>query len=502
MVVRGGTDRTVSERAIPSPLSLSLRDITKRFGGTVALDGALLTVRGRTLHALLGENGAGKTTLMRIAFGMLRADAGVVIVDGTERRFRSSADAIGAGIGMVHQHFLLVGAMTVAENVALGVVSSATGGSRFDPRAAAARVRQTGEETGLLLDPSARVAELPVGAQQRVELLKALTREARLLVLDEPTAVLAPAEASELYRWLRAFVGRGGTVVLVTHKLREALQVADDVTVLRRGRTVLSGRCSDFTEASVIRALLGESAPTARDRVAGRAPLTGEAVLRLDGVSVVDQAGVTRLRDATLEVRAGEIVGVAGVEGSGQHELLRVLAGRLAATSGRVMRPDVVGLVPEDRLRDALIPEFSLVENAALVGAGSARGRMPWRALTRRVAQFLESFEIRATGPQALASELSGGNQQKFVIARELFSAGKALVVDNPTRGLDIRATERVLRDITNAARTAGAAVVFHSSDLDEVLGLADRVYVCFAGHVSEVRKEPTTIARAMVGAA
>ncbi|HVT39714.1 MAG TPA: ATP-binding cassette domain-containing protein [Gemmatimonadaceae bacterium] len=502
MVVRGGADRTVSEHVTPRPLALSLRGITKQFGGTVALDSAVFAVRGRTLHALLGENGAGKTTLMRIVFGMLRPDAGVVVVDGAERHFRSSADAITAGIGMVHQHFLLVRAMTVAENVALGNVSSAGRLSGLDPRAAAAHVRQTGEETGLLLDPSARIAELPVGAQQRVELVKALAHKARLLVLDEPTAVLAPAEASEIYRWLREFVDRGGTVVLVTHKLREALEIADDVTVLRRGKTVLSGRRLDFTEEAIVRALLGEPARASRDQLPPSMPSGGAAVLRLDDVSVVDEAGVTRLRGATLEAHAGEIVGVVGVEGSGQHQLLRVLAGRLTATSGRVTRPEVVGFVPEDRLRDALIPEFTLVENAALAGLGSARGRMRWHAMAQRVARLLQSFEIHATGPEALASELSGGNQQKFVIARELFSAGRALVVENPTRGLDIRATERVLRDITNAARTRGAAVVFHSSDLDEVLRLADRVYVCFAGHTGEVRKEPAAVARAMVGAA
>ena len=489
----------MSKAASPGSLSLSLQEIRKRFGSTRALDGADLAVRAGSLHALLGENGAGKTTLMRIAFGMLRADSGTVCVDGVACVFRSSADAIAAGIGMVHQHFLLVEEMTVAENVALGDVAARGILHRFDSRSVERRIRQLGEETGLRLDPLARVGSLPVGAQQRLELLKALARGARLLVLDEPASVLAPPEAADLYRWLRGFVARGGTVVLATHKLREALELADDVTVLRHGKIVLSGPAVDMREEDVVRALLGDRAETTT-RTDLRPPV-GDVVLHLDRVSVVDVAGVTRVRDVTLDVHAGEIVGVVGVEGSGQRELLRVLAGRLTATTGRLRLPSTVGFVPEDRLRDALIPELSLVDNAALVGAGTARGRIHWPNIARRVERFIETFEVVASGPLARVDELSGGNQQKFLLARELSVARQALVAENPTRGLDIRATARVRAEITRAARENRTAIVFYSSDLDEVLGLADRVIVCYAAGVHEVGKGlPAAVAAAMVG--
>ena len=491
----------MSKSSSPGSLALSLQGIRKHFGSTSALDGADLAVRAGSLHALLGENGAGKTTLMRIAFGMLRADAGTVFVHGVACVFRSSADAIAVGIGMVQQQFLLVDEMTVAENVALGDVAGRGILHRLDSRSVERQIRQLGEETGLQIDPLARVGSLPVGAQQRLELLKALARRAQVLVLDEPASVLAPPEAADLNRWLRGFVARGGTVVLVTHKLREALELADNVTVLRHGKTVLSGPALGMREEDVLRALLGDRAETTT-RTDLRPPV-GDVVLHLDSVSVVDGAGVTRVRDVSLDVHAREIVGVVGVEGSGQRELLRVLAGRLAATTGRLRLPRTVGFVPEDRLRDALIPELSLVDNAALVGAGTARGRIPWPSLTRRVEQFIETFEVAASGPLARVDELSGGNQQKFLLARELFVARQALVVENPTRGLDIRATERVRAEITRAARENRVAVVFYSSDLDEVLGLADRVVVCYAGGVREVSKEiPSAIAAAMVGAA
>lgn len=485
------------------PLSLSLRGITKRFGSTCALEHAELDVRGGTLHALLGENGAGKTTLMRMAFGMLQPDAGEIMVGGAIQRFRSSASAIAAGIGMVHQHFLLVNAMTVAENVALGEARGTRWFGRFNPRRTAARVRTIGVESGLVLDPSTRVTELSVGAQQRLEIVKALAREARLLILDEPTATLSPDEAQELYRWLRAFVDRGGTVVLITHKIREALGIADAVTVLRRGRTVLSGCPASLTESEVVTALLGQrrhvSVPQARtERVE-----TGDVVMRLDGASVWDRSGITRLHDTSIEIRAGEVVGVVGVEGSGQRELLRLLAGRLVPNRGRVSRPEAVGFVPEDRVQDGLIPELSLIENAALVGAGAGWGQMPWQALSRSVAQLIDAFDVRTAGPHARARELSGGNQQKFLLGRELSTATRALVVENPTRGLDMVAAESITRNIVRAAHQLGVAVVYYSNDVEEVLQVSDRILVCFAGRVREaVSQSPEEVARAMVGAA
>jgi general nucleoside transport system ATP-binding protein len=479
-------------------LALSLRGITKRFGSTVALDGAQLDVRAGTLHALLGENGAGKTTLMRLAFGMVQPDAGTISVAGSERHWRSSADAITAGIGMVHQHFLLVPAMTVAENVALG-----RGGllSRFDPHEAAARVRTIGDEAGLALDPQARVADLSVGAQQRLEIVKALSRDARLLILDEPTAVLSPAESQELYEWLRAFVARGCTVVLITHKVREALALADEVTVLRRGHSILTGRTVDIGETAVIDAMIGAGAMRApAPDTAGVAPGSpGSIVMSLEDVSVLDQRGVPRLREASLEVRAGEIVGVAGVDNAGQHELLQVLAGRLIPTRGRAQIPRSIGFVPEDRLRDALIPTMTLVENLALKEAGVARGTTSWTSYEARALAVVRQHDVRTSGGDALAGALSGGNQQKFVLGRELEGRPEALIVENPTRGLDVRAAAHVLAEL-RAARSAGVAIIAYSSDLDEVLSIADRMIVCFAGRLTAVDAEPSAVARALVG--
>ena len=477
-------------------VALALRGITKRFGRTIALDGAHFELRKGTLHALLGENGAGKTTLMRLAFGMLRPDAGTIELDGTARRWRSSADAIAAGIGMVHQHFLLVPAMTVAENISLGNRGFFRG---FDTRAAAGRVRAIGAETGLVLDPSARVADLPVGAQQRLEIVKALARDVQILILDEPTAVLSPAESQELYAWLRSFVARGRTVVLITHKVREALALADDVTVLRRGRTALCGTPGALGESAVIGAMVGAAANSARETVDARSRTAGAAAASVDRVSVTDERGVPRLRDVTMEVRSGEIVGVAGVEGSGQRELLRVLAGRAAPDRGSVRIPARIGFVPEDRLRDALIPAMTLVENFALKDAGESRGSMPWVAYASRAQSAITAHDVRTSGVDSTAGALSGGNQQKFVLGRELDGSPALLVVENPTRGLDIRAAAHVLEEL-RAARAAGVAVVAYSSDLDEVLSIADRMIVCFDGRITPTAVDAATVARALVG--
>lgn len=463
-----------------APAALSLRSIHKRFGGTVALDGASCEIRRGTVHALLGENGAGKTTLMRIAFGLVLPDAGDLHRDGTAVRFRSGRDAIAAGLGMVHQHFMLVPAFTVAENAALG------GMGRFSPDEAAAKVRAVAERTGLGIDPMARVADLPIGAQQRAELVRALAQDAQLLILDEPTAVLTPDESEELYRWMRRFADGGGTVVLITHKLREALAVADDVTVLRQGRTVLAAPRAEVTEGALVDAIVGSDAP--RDAAPlPAAPTDAEVVFALHDATWRDGAGVARLKGASLEVRRGEILGVIGVEGSGQAELLRLLAGRLAPTSGRVVHPSHVGFVPADRLQDAVIPEMSATENLVLAESGALRGRIDWRERAGETAALIAAYDVRAAGPQATLATLSGGNQQKFVVGRERGVAPQAIVAENPTRGLDVRASARVfdaLREV--AARGDGAAVVF-STDLDEVLSLTRRIVVCFAGTVTEV---------------
>ena len=480
---------------------LSLEGITRRFGSVLALDDASLLVRPGTVHAVLGENGAGKTTLMRVAFGLLRPDAGTIRLRGDIRTIPSPAVALSLGIGMVHQHFTLVPAMTVAENVALGRHG------RYDPRTAAARVRNVASRAGLSLDPDALVSTLPAGAQQRCEIVKALARDVQLLVLDEPTAVLAPSEAVELLRWIRSFADAGHAIVLITHKLRDALAIADDVTVLRRGKTVLVTPASSTNESGLANAMLGNETTQAAGvvsvapdkEVVSRTATHGAPVLIADAIHVADARGVERVRGATLRVHAGEIVGIAAVEGEGQHELLRVLAGRGEPISGSLKRPDVVGFVPEDRHREALLLDSSLVENVALRGAGARRGRMPWNALRESTASIIKTYNVQSSGVQSPARALSGGNQQKLVMGRELNAAPTALVVENPTRGLDFRATAAV-RDSLRSARDAGAAVVVYSSDLDEVLLLANRIYAMHDGVLTETPNDRESVGRAMLG--
>jgi general nucleoside transport system ATP-binding protein len=491
----GGASVTGGGSGVPM---LSLERISHRFGSVPALQDASLTVRAGTVHALLGENGAGKTTLMRIVFGLLAPDSGTLLWNGAPLRIASPADALNTGIGMVHQHFTLVPAMTVAENVALG------GHGGFDPVAAAARVRDVAAHAGLALDPHARVDALPVGAQQRCEIVKALARHVQLLILDEPTAVLAPAESAELLAWVRRHADAGNAVVLITHKLRDALAVADEVTVLHKGRTVLAAAASATSEAQLAAAMIGGEAAELRkvgERKLEPRETTHEVVLALQDVTWRDDRGVVRVRDASLEVHAGEIVGIAAVEGAGQHELLRLLTGRLEPHTGRVQRPSRVGFVPEDRHRDALLLDAPLFENTALRGAGARRGRMAWRTLRENTASLLTRFDVRASGPTAVARTLSGGNQQKFVLGRELAEQPQALVVENPSRGLDFKATAAVQHALREA-RDAGTAVVVYSSDLDEVLMLADRVLVMHAGALHEVVGDREAVGRAMLGGA
>ncbi len=476
--------------------ALELIGVSKAYGPLVALDGASLTVRPGTVHAVLGENGAGKTSLMQIAYGTVRADRGHMRVAGRDTRITSPLDALAAGIGMVHQHFTLVPAMTVGENLALG------GRGRLRSSDLTARVREMAERTGFALDPEARVQDLSVGAQQRVEIAKALARRATLLILDEPTAVLAPAEIDDLLRWLRAYVDAGNAAVLITHKLREALAVADDVTVLRRGRVVHAESVVDSSEGRLIQAMLGEPAAAPVPSVAMQS--TGAVVFRADCLSVADHGGRLRVRNATFTVRGGELLGIAGVEGAGHRELLRALAGRARPASGTLDRPAVVGFVPEDRHHDAILLDRSLTENVALRGASRRRGRIDWSAIAASTARAIETFDIRASSPSARMRTLSGGNQQKLILARELSATEKepapeALVVENPSRGLDVRATASVHQHLRGACARS-AAVVLYSSDLDEVLALSSRVLVICDGVVSEVPRDRDTVGRAMLG--
>jgi simple sugar transport system ATP-binding protein len=481
--------------------ALSLEGIDKHFGSVHALRQASITVRPSTIHAVLGENGAGKSTLMRVAYGMVVPDAGAIAVQGRAVTFRSPRDAVRAGIGMVHQHFSNVPAMTVAENVALG------NRGLYRPQVARARVEQVAHGAGLPLEPSARVADLPIGAQQRLEIVKALAGNARLLILDEPTAVLAPSEAADLLAWLRRYAAAGNAVVLVTHKVREALQLADDITVLRQGAVVARGDAASFTAESLAAAMF-PSMPQALPELGASDvahPSTnvqaGTTVVRARGLKVRNTAGRVRVQDATFDLRAGEIVGIAGIEGAGHAELLRALAGVLPVDAGSLELPEAVGFVPEDRHRDAMVLDFSLPENLALRGAGTRRGVMRWDAWHRAASELIRAFDVRTGAVDAAARTLSGGNQQKFVLGRELSSAPKLLIAENPTRGLDLQATAAV-RERLRAAARAGVAVVAYSSDLDEVLELASRVLVVHQGHVREVAPDRDLVGRAMLGAA
>lgn len=473
--------------------SLRLERIAKSFGPTRALDGAELLVRSGTVHAVLGENGAGKTTLMRVAFGLLQPDAGRILLDDREVRFDSPARAIDAGIGMVHQHFTNIPAMTVAENIALG------GHGRYSRAQAAADVRSISRETQLPLDPDARVESLGVGAQQRLEILKALARRARLLILDEPTAVLAPAAAKDLLSWLRSFADGGGSVILITHKLSEALSIADEVTVLRYGATVFSSPARDATTHRLAGAMLG--APSGTSDVNEAPAATGEIVLRLSSITVADVHGVERVFDASLEARQHEIVGIAALEDSGHQLLLRAIAGRVTPVRGMLERRGVPALIAEDRHREGLILGFSLTENVALKGAGHRRGRIDWRERREGTQRLIREFDVRAPSADVAASALSGGNQQKVVLARELSDRPAVIVAENPTRGLDIRATAAVHARL-RAAAAAGAAVIVYSSDLDEVLALATRVVAVHAGRLLEVPNDREAVGRAMLGLA
>lgn len=475
-----------------APAALEMRRIAKRFGDVAALDNVDLVVSRGSVHALLGENGAGKTTLMRIAYGLLAADGGSVELFGLRRTSTSVRDAVAAGVGMVHQHLSLVPNLSPAENVVLG------GTGLFHRGGAEALLSRTAEQSKLAVPHARLVRDLSLVEQQRLEILKALSRGARLLILDEPTAILAPSESDELLRWLREFAEGGGSVVLVTHKLREALAVADKVTVLQGGRVVHSGSAQAASEESLARSMFPDHMVTPQSVIAEE---PSEVVARLTAVDIADDRGALRVRGANMVVRRHEIVGIAAIEGSGHRDLLLALAGRRDPASGSAHLPARIAFIPADRLRDALIPDFDLVQNVALHGLGRRRGRMPWRELADHTAALVRRFSIAAPSPIVTAASLSGGNQQRLVVARELEHEVDMLVADNPTRGLDIQASAFVHSQIRDAA-ARGIAVVVHSSDVDEVLALATRVLVLFQGEVREVERDRDRVGRAMLGAA
>jgi len=472
--------------------ALELRSIVKHFGMVAALEHADLVVGVGRVHALLGENGAGKSTLMRIAYGLIHADDGMIRIFGRELARHHVREASALGVGMVHQHLSLVPNLTVLENLVLGERGS------LDLAEARRRLSGLSERSGLRVPMDALARDLSIVEQQRLEILKALARGARLLILDEPTAVLAPAEVDDLLRWVRQFASGGGSVVIVTHKLREALTAADDVTVLRRGHVVHSGQVAGNSEGEIARAIFPEplEESTAADT---RAP--GETVVMAADIAVLDARGARRIQSASFQICRHEIIGVAAVEGSGHRDLLGALAGLRPVAAGTLRLPTRIALIPADRRRDALIPEFTLAENVALRGAGARRGIMVWRELVARTSAILARFSVLAPSARARAQTLSGGNQQRLVVGRELEEEVDLLIADNPTRGLDIRASDFVHRQLRDAA-SQGAAVVVHSSDLDEVLSLATRAFVVFDGSVREVVATRDVVGRAMLGVA
>ncbi len=463
-------------------MRLELVGISKSFGPVRALAGVDLALRPGEVHAVLGENGAGKSTLMRIAQGLLQPDAGSISVDGVPAHFRSARDARRRGIGMVHQHSTAVGGLTVEENIALAA------GWPVAPAALRRRVEALTARLVLPLDPSQPARFLTIAQKQRLEIVKALAADARVLLLDEPTAVLAPAEAEELLRFVRGLATSGGAVAFITHKLDEALAVADRVTVLRQGVVRLASPRSEVTAARLTEAMLGGAVPAPAPP---RAATTGPVLVRAESLEVARESG-TGLREATFAIRGGELVAVAGVEGNGQRELLRAVAGLKPPLRGRLEVARPIAFIPEDRTTEGLVPTFTLTENVVLgVGrvAGWIRGRgirrVDWAGARRRTGDLLAAFGVRAAGPEALAASLSGGNQQKLLVARALERRPRVLVAENPTRGLDIRAAAEVHARL-RAAADSGAAVLVYSTDLDEVLELGQRVLVAAAGIVTE----------------
>jgi len=469
---------------------LSLENINKTFGRITALDSASLAIRPGTIHALLGENGAGKTTLMRIAFGMIRPDSGTVRVNGQAVLFASPFDAIAAGIGMVHQQFSLIPEMTVAENVALG------GRGRYNNRLVADRVTALAAKMGMTLDPLAKVKELTASERQKLEIIRTFAHKARILILDEPTAVLTPQDVGDLFAQLRAFADNGGSVVLITHKLHDALKHANEVTVLRRGHGVLNALITEVDDEMLAAAMLGH-AQISRPRIASCSVTAPRVALELKNVTLRNERGIVQLSNVSLVVREGEIVGVAALEGAAKS-MMRLMAGRITPNAGEMKRPSSIGFVPEDRVDEAIIPDFSLSENMALRSAAARSGRIDWTETGQRVESIISQYDVRAPGADIRIRNLSGGNQQKFVLGRELSGAPALLVLENPTQGLDVHATAAIHEKI-RSARNAGTAVVMYSSDLEELAALSDRVIVVSEGSITEMRPDLDLIGRSLL---
>ena len=489
---------------------LELRNITKRFGDVLANDHINIVVKPGTIHAIVGENGAGKSTAMRIAYGFYKADEGEILVDGQVRNIATPHDAIALGIGMVHQHFMLVDTMTVAKNIVLGAEPGSA--VALDLVTASAEIRKLSEEFKLAVNPSAVIENLSVGQQQRVELLKALYRHARLLILDEPTAVLTPQEVEEFFAILRRMREQGKTVVIITHKLAEVLAISDEVTVMRDGKVVGRVQTSETNAAELARMMVGREVLL---RVEKPEAKPGSAELSVRSLSITAK-GAKRVNDVSFEVRKGEILGIAGVEGNGQTELIEALAGLISPSqlSGKILFEDRditregarlrrelgIAHIPEDRHRRGLLLEFDLAENSILgvhyrkpivSYAGVLLDSM---AIRQRANDIIEGFDVRPANPDLPARSLSGGNQQKLIIGREFKVEPKVLLVSQPTRGVDIGAIEFIHRKLVSL-RDSGCAVLLVSAELEEVTSLSDRLLIIHEGRiVGEVDPKVETI--------
>jgi general nucleoside transport system ATP-binding protein len=495
------------------PPVLELRGITKRFPGVLANDHVDFDLRPGEIHALLGENGAGKTTLMNVLFGLYRPDEGEVRIGGEPVVFHSPKDAIDHGIGMVHQHFMLIPVMTVAENIVLGTEPTKEG-LVIDYRSARQHVRDLARAIGFAVDPDALVEDISVGQQQRVEILKALYRKADVVVLDEPTAVLTPQEATELFGILRTLTREGLSIIFITHKLNEVLQIADRITVLRRGKRVETLDAKGASESGLARLMVGRDVLLRVEKVAAS---PGEPLLRVEGLRVLDDRGIEKVAGVSFEVRGGEIVGIAGVDGNGQTELIDALTGLRKAEAGRVevVGKDVtrdsarqhfevgVGHIPEDRQRRGLVLDFTIAENVALHDfRAPPASRFGWlfpNRLVERARRLIREFDVRGGGPRTYAGALSGGNQQKVILAREIDRDPRVLIAAQPTRGLDVGAIEFVHRRLVEQ-RDEGRGILLVSLELEEILALADRILVMFGGEI--VEEFPPTVTEEKLGMA
>jgi len=479
------------------PVVLELRGITKQFPGVLANDHIDFDLLRGEVHALLGENGAGKSTLMNVLYGLYHPDEGEILIAGEPTRIDTPKEAIERGIGMVHQHFMLIPVMTVAENIVLAS-EPRQAGVLLDYSAARKRVEDLAGQFNFAIDPEARVENITVGQQQRVEILKAIYRRADILILDEPTAVLTPQEAQELFGILRGLIREGMSIIFISHKLNEALEIADRITVLRRGKKIETLAAAGATEEGLARLMVGRDVLL---RVEKAPPTPAEPLLEVQDLRVLDDRGLEAVRGVSLRVRAGEIVGIAGVDGNGQTELVEALSGLRPTQGGgfRVGGRDLtgssthrildsgVGHIPEDRQKRGLVLEFTLAENLAFHEFDKPpNSRLGWlrpRRLIGRAERLIEEFDVRGGGPRTQAKSLSGGNQQKVVVAREVANDPRVLLAAQPTRGLDVGAIEFVHRRLVEE-RDSGRAVLLVSLELDEIMSLSDRILVMYEGEI------------------